>query len=216
MSCYPDNWRVDKSPTAANTLVLFAHGAGADMDHAFMAAVAAGMASADVTVVRFNFPYMQKRQLDGKRRPPDRAPALIADFKQQLQQVIARFQPQQLFLMGKSMGGRMALMLATDPLPEVVRGVICLGYPFLPRGKNEPRLQPLVDCSLPVAIFQGERDSFGNRQQLQQWPLPPGVQVHIVCDGDHSFKPRKSARVSLDDNLSSVIDGSLSFIRSWI
>ncbi|MCL1073551.1 alpha/beta fold hydrolase [Shewanella dokdonensis] len=216
MSCYPDNWCVDKSQVASNTLVLFAHGAGADMQHTFMATIAQGLAAGGVDVVRFNFPYMQQSQLDGKRRPPNRAPVLLADFQQQLQLTIELLQPAHIILMGKSMGGRMAVMLAADVLPARVRGVICLGYPFLPKGKTAPRLAALQDCRLPVLIYQGERDSFGTQQQLQQWSLPAAVQLQWVSDGDHSFLPRKSASVTLHDNLTAVIHGSLLYIRSLL
>ena len=216
MSCYPDNWCVDKSRVSSNTLVLFAHGAGADMQHAFMATIAQGMAVGGVDVVRFNFPYVQQRQLDGTRRPPNRAPELLADFQQQLQLAIELLQPAHIILMGKSMGGRIATMLAADNLPEIVRGIICLGYPFLPKGKTAPRLAALQACRLPVMIYQGERDSFGDQRQLQQWSLPASVQLQWVSDGDHSFQPRKSASVTLAENFTSVISGSLSYIRSLV
>ncbi|WP_228730324.1 alpha/beta fold hydrolase [Shewanella yunxiaonensis] len=216
MSCYPDNWRVDKGNADSNTVVLFAHGAGADMDSEFMVAIAQGLAANGLDVVRFNFPYMAKCRLDGKRRPPDRAPALLENFRQQLRLVTELFAPDQIILMGKSMGGRMAIMLASEDLLAEVRGVICLGYPFLPKGKLLPRLEPLQQCRLPLMIFQGERDSFGGKVQIPQWHLPTSLNLNFVDDGDHSFVPRKAAATSLAMNYAKVIDGSLSFIRSLL
>lgn len=136
------NWLLDKGKDS-DTLVLFAHGAGADMHSDFMADYAALLTASGPSVLRFNFPYMVKRGEDGKRRPPDRAPALLQSFEQTLAAAVAEFAPKRLFLMGKSMGGRMAAMLAAnDKLAMPPCGVICLGYPFLPPKKTEPRLEP--------------------------------------------------------------------------
>lgn len=80
---------------------LFAHGAGAGMDHDFMTRVAEGIAEHGIRVVRFNFPYMVKRSEDGKKRPPDRAPKLLEAFEE----VIERYSDESLVIGGKSMGG---------------------------------------------------------------------------------------------------------------
>lgn len=109
---------------------IFAHGAGADMDHDFMAAVASGLAARGIRVVRFNFPYMVKRAEDGKRRPPDRAPKLLEAFEA----VIAEYASGSVVIGGKSMGGRMASLLSDHPQ---VAGIACLGFPFHPPGKPE-------------------------------------------------------------------------------
>lgn len=86
----------------AQPIFVFAHGAGAGMDHPFMAAVAQGLASKGIQVVRFNFPYMVKRAEDGKKRPPDRAPKLLEAY----QAVIADVAGQKpVVIGGKSMGG---------------------------------------------------------------------------------------------------------------
>lgn len=111
-------------------LFVFAHGAGAGMEHDFMTAVAKGLVEQGIRVVRFNFPYMVKRSEDGKKRPPDRAPKLLEAYSE----VIAHFASSPVVIGGKSMGGRMASLLAEL---ELVAGIACLGFPFHPPGKPE-------------------------------------------------------------------------------
>ncbi|HCE52046.1 MAG TPA: dienelactone hydrolase, partial [Shewanella baltica] len=133
MSCCPDKPSFVLEGEPASTVVLLAHGAGANMDSEFMQAMSAGLVAKGYQVMRFNFPYMQANAVDGKRRPPDRAPKLIVCFTQKLD--IAHSQPEveRVVLMGKSMGGRMAALLACDPaLAARINRVICLGYPFVP------------------------------------------------------------------------------------
>lgn len=134
-------------------LFIFAHGAGAPMEHAFMTAVAQGLAKEGIRVVRFNFPYMAKRAEDGKKRPPDRAPKLLEAFSE----VIASVTDDPVIIGGKSMGGRMASLLSEHPL---VKGIACLGFPFHPPGKPEKfKGEHLQTLSKPTLILQGERDT---------------------------------------------------------
>ena len=109
---------------------VFAHGAGAGMDHEFMQSVAKGLAFKGIRVIRFNFPYMIKRAEDGKRRPPDRAPKLLEAYREIIEQVDA----DKLVIGGKSMGGRMASHLSEV---DKVEAMACLGFPFHPPGKPE-------------------------------------------------------------------------------
>ncbi|QSX31787.1 alpha/beta fold hydrolase [Shewanella cyperi] len=211
---------------ATDTLVIFAHGAGADMDSDFMADMARGLALRGVPVLRFNFPYMQKRREDGKRRPPDRAPVLLDCFAEVLEQATKRFKPKRVFLLGKSMGGRMATLFSASPVSAnpvaasseassaqaQIAGVICLGYPFLPPKGKEVRLAPVSDCPVPLLIVQGERDSFGNREQVLAWQLPEKVGLCWIPDGDHSLKPRKASGHSLEGNLALAVDACMAFI----
>lgn len=213
MNYSPDDCRFDSAPNA-DTLLIFAHGAGADMQHPFMQAITDLLVAQGFAVLRFNFPYMQKRAEDGKRRPPDRAPKLLVRFNEVLQQVCREQRYQRVFLLGKSMGSRMATILAGEPLPDIVNGVISLGYPFLPKGKTEPRLEAIEQCRLPLLIVQGERDSFGTQLQLQQWPLPANVALEFLPDGDHSFEPRKSADVSATQNYQQAVAAITAFVRS--
>ncbi|MCG6262195.1 alpha/beta fold hydrolase, partial [Vibrio vulnificus] len=168
-------------------LFIFAHGAGAPMEHAFMTAVAQGLAKEGIRVVRFNFPYMAKRAEDGKKRPPDRAPKLLEAFSE----VIVSVTDDPVIIGGKSMGGRMASLLSEHPL---VKGIACLGFPFHPPGKPEKfKGEHLQTLSKPTLILQGERDTFGTQTECQHFEFSSMVRLAFLPDGDHSFKPRKSS-----------------------
>lgn len=174
-------------PESAEHTFIFAHGAGAGMEHDFMADVAVKVANKGIRVVRFNFPYMVKRTEDGKKRPPDRAPVLLDAFRE----VIAEYGTEKTVIGGKSMGGRMASHLGDI---DGLRGIVCLGFPFHPPGKPEKNKgEHLATLAVPTLILQGERDTFGNRAELETYPLSANVQLTFIPDGDHSFKPRKAS-----------------------
>lgn len=162
---------------------LFAHGAGAPMDTPFMNSVAEGMAEQGIRVVRFEFPYMARRRQGGKRGAPDRQPILLDTWRQ----VIDAFGGGgHVFIGGKSMGGRMATMIADE---AHVRGVVCFGYPFHPPGKTEQlRIAHLEHARTPMLIVQGTRDPFGTRDEVAGYPLSPAVTIAWIEKGDHSLK----------------------------
>ena len=141
------------------------------MDHEWMEAVAEGLAAAGIRVVRFEFPYMASRRTDGKRRSPDRPAVLEQTWRDR----IAEFGGgSSLFIGGKSMGGRVASMVADS---EHVRGLVCLGYPFHPPGKPEKtRTEHLAELSTPALIVQGERDPFGTRDDVAGYTLSKSIQ----------------------------------------
>ena len=194
-------------PADAPLTLVLAHGAGTLMDHPFLETVARGLAEAGVHVVRFEFPYMVIRRATGKRRPPDRMPALEASYRQVLAQVGGR-----LVLGGQSMGGRVAARLAAEPQ---ARGVLVLGYPFHPPKKPEKlRLEPLAAPPVPVLVLQGERDPFGTPAQVATYALGETVQVGWLPDGDHSFVPRKRSGHTEAGNLASAIAQAAAFLLS--
>jgi predicted alpha/beta-hydrolase family hydrolase len=173
-------------PAEADIVVALAHGAGAPMDSPFMAAYAAGLAAAGLRVARFEFPYMAGRRR-GERAGPDREPVLREVWRS----VIDEFGPERLVIGGKSMGGRMASLVADE---AHVRGLVCLGYPFHPTGKpTQLRVAHLAKLATPALIVQGERDPFGTRSEVAGYTLSPAIALHWLADGDHSFKPRKSS-----------------------
>ncbi|MFP6743600.1 MAG: alpha/beta family hydrolase, partial [Alphaproteobacteria bacterium] len=98
-------------PDDATLTVALAHGAGAAMDSPFMNAFAEGLGSAGFRVARFEFPYMQRRRAEGTRRPPDRPPVLIETWRAVIAELTCS---SKLVVGGKSMGGRMASMIADD------------------------------------------------------------------------------------------------------
>src|SRR5690606_16450036 len=138
----------------AHATVLLAHGAGAPMDSDFMNAMSEALCERGIAVARFEFPYMARRRVEGGKRPPDRQPVLLAAFADMLQRM-----PGRCFVGGKSLGGRMASLLAAEGAD--VSGVVCFGYPFHPPGKPEnTRTAHLPGLSVPMLVCQGERDPF--------------------------------------------------------
>ncbi|WP_394241945.1 alpha/beta fold hydrolase [Vibrio astriarenae] len=200
-----DNWIMDGHEQ--HPVFIFAHGAGAGMEHEFMSQVAAQIAAQDIHVVRFNFPYMEKRAEDGKRSPPDRAPKLLEAYTQ----VIESFAPRKVVIGGKSMGGRMASLLAEHPS---VTGVVCMGFPFHPPGKPENyKGDHLATAENPCLILQGERDAFGTKQELSEFKLASSIDVVFIPDGDHSFKPRKRSGFTEQGNLTLAAQQAATFIK---
>jgi predicted alpha/beta-hydrolase family hydrolase len=112
------------------------------------------------------------------------------------------------------MGGRMASMLLEESAAE---GCICMGYPFHPPGKPEKlRTQHLLSINKPLLILQGERDTFGKREEIASFNLSQQIQVSYLADGDHSFKPRKASGHNLEANLHKAIEHSAAFIRTHL
>ncbi|ODP95814.1 alpha/beta hydrolase [Salinivibrio sp. SS3] len=198
-------------PETATDWVIFAHGAGAGKDHEFMADMAARIGK-HCKVVRFNFPYMGKREQEGKKRPPDRAPKLLAHFESVIEHVDdVRPAGSRLWLAGKSMGGRMASHL-TDH--GSVSGVICFGFPFHPPGKPEKyKGEHLASVERPLLIVQGARDTFGREEEIKSYSLSPSIEVVIAPDGDHSLKPRKASGYTESDNRQWAVDSLYQFIK---
>ncbi|WP_439833628.1 alpha/beta fold hydrolase [Aeromonas enteropelogenes] len=188
--------------------ILLAHGAGAGMEHAFLAELSRLLAGPDIEVVRFNFPYMIKRAQDGKRRPPDRQPALLEHWRQ----MVREFAHPKLFLAGKSMGGRMAAEIAGE---MNAAGLLILGYPFHPPAKPDRwRGEVLKQITTPTLLLQGERDTFGSRAELVDFPFSSAVSVHWLTDGDHGFKPRKASGVSEQENLQQAANEIRRFVTN--
>ncbi|MCF4171725.1 alpha/beta family hydrolase [Vibrio sp. McD22-P3] len=189
-------------------LFLFAHGAGAGMDHEFMQDVTTRLAEKGVRVARFNFPYMEKRAIDGRKRPPDRAPKLLEAMTAVIEEV-ADGQP--IVIGGKSMGGRMASMLSEHPM---VQSIACLGFPFHPPGKPENyKGAHLATIDKPILIIQGERDTFGKFEEFEQFEFSDQVSTSFIPDGDHSFKPRKSSGFTEAQNRQLAVDRLALFIK---
>lgn len=196
---------------AARGTIILAHGAGAPMDSPFMEFMAAGLAERKFRVVRFEFPYMQAKRDSGRSKPPDREPVLRQTWLDVIEQVRGnRPAPGKLLIGGKSMGGRIASLIADAAQPD---GLICLGYPFHPTGRPEKlRVDHLRTLKTPALIVQGERDPFGTREEVTGYKLPRKLRVHWLTDGDHSFKPRKSSGATEESNWTEAIDAIEAFV----
>ncbi|BCH22380.1 alpha/beta hydrolase family protein [Mesorhizobium sp. L-8-3] len=200
-----DNFLTD-GPDDAHATILLAHGAGAPMDSASMTATARALAAARFRVARFEFGYMAARR-EGARKPPPRAETLIPEYKAAVAELSAAGP---LIIGGKSMGGRVASMVA-DELHAAGRiaGLLCLGYPFHPPAKPEQlRTKHLADLRTPTLICQGTRDDFGARDEVAGYTLSDSIEILWLEDGDHDLKLRKAVSgFSAADHLKTLAEG---------
>lgn len=199
---------IENGPKKADCSVVLAHGAGAAMDTEFMNTFAEGIAAAGHYVVRFEFPYMAERRRTGKKKAPNREPQL----RQTWHEVLEGVQSDRVIIGGKSMGGRIASLIADE---SAVDGLICLGYPFHPVGKPEKlRTEHLAKLKTPTLIIQGERDNFGKREEVADYKLSKSIRLHWLTDGDHSFKPRKASGLTAQDNWADGVAAAVEFLSN--
>ncbi|KQV33334.1 MULTISPECIES: alpha/beta family hydrolase [unclassified Rhizobium] len=205
------NFIFDGEPDAGVTILL-AHGAGAPMDSASMNAAAASLAGAGFRVARFEFGYMAARRSEGVRKPPPKAEKLNPEFIVAIESLAAKGP---LIIGGKSMGGRVASMVADGLFAEGrIAGLLCLGYPFHPPGKPENlRTKHLENLQTPTFIVQGTRDEFGTRPEVEGYSLSKNIRVFWLEDGDHDLKPRKSiSGFSAADHLKTMAAA----VQDWV
>ncbi|MGH7780603.1 MAG: alpha/beta family hydrolase [Candidatus Binataceae bacterium] len=190
---------IDGPPTAARSIAL-AHGAGAPMDTPFMQTIARGLGAAGIRVIRFEFPYMRRRRETGARRAPDPGRLLIASWRDTINEL---GNANRLVIGGKSLGGRIASMVADE---AGAAGVVCLGYPFHPPGRPaQTRIKHLEVMRTAALILQGTRDSFGHPDEVRDYQLSHAIRIEWLEDGDHSFKPRIRSGRTEADNLRKAI-----------
>jgi predicted alpha/beta-hydrolase family hydrolase len=198
---------MNEPPGAASRLTIaLAHGAGAAMDSPFMEEVALALAAESFRVARFEFPYMEELRRTGERGRPDLPSVLESTWLTVIQQLGP---PSALVIGGKSMGGRIASMVADK---AGVKGLVCLGYPFHPTGSpGTLRVAHLESLKTPALFLQGERDTLGNREEISGYRLSPSIRIVFLPDGDHSFKPRKASGRSYPENMTQAIKEIVSF-----
>ena len=182
------------------------------MDSPFMVAFAEGLTASDMCVGRFEFSYMQRRRAEGTKRPPDQAPKLMECWTDVIAEVRGTMpKGGKLIIGGKSMGGRMASLVADD---AGVDGLVCLGYPFHPPGRPEKtRTDHLEGLKTPTLIVQGTRDTMGGTEAVAGYSLSSKIELQWLEDGDHSFKPRKKSGRTEDQNWQEGITGVASFVK---
>lgn len=194
------NFLID-GPRDAEKTFIFAHGAGGPMVSPFMKSIAGGIGAAGIRVVRFEFPYMAAR-----KRRPDPQKILLDSWRSVVSELGS---PGNFVIGGKSMGGRMASMVA-DGLE--VAGLLCYGYPFHPPGKPESlRTEHLQTLRTKALIVQGTRDSFGSRVEVESYSLPSTIQIEWIEGGDHSLKTASSRG---GETLQLAVDHGVRFITS--
>jgi len=184
------------------------------MDSPFMELYNEFACLSGLAIARFEFSYMAERRKTDGRRPPPRADKLIGEFESAISRVRDEANGK-LAIGGKSMGGRVAAMVAGGERASTIEAVVCLGYPLHPPGKPDNlRLPPLLESKRPVLICQGKRDPLGTREEIDDLDLPEFVTAHWLEDGDHDFKPRKRAGVSWQENVASAAEATARFLNS--
>jgi predicted alpha/beta-hydrolase family hydrolase len=197
-----------QGPPDASIRFVLAHGAGAGMRAPFMDAIASGLVAQRLGVVRFEFPYMRERSAGGARRAPDRTSVLRETW---VEVVHALGDPRTLVIGGKSMGGRIASMVADE---TGVQGLVCLGYPFHPPGKPQAlRTAHLAALKTRTLIIQGTRDTMGTREEVARYTLSPAIELLWIEDGDHSLRPRRRSGMSEAQALERTVAAMLAFAR---
>lgn len=183
-------------PKDATAALVLAHGAGAGMEHPFLASVSRELASRKVATLRFQFPYMER----GSKRPDSPAVAK-ATVRAAVVEARRRLPGLPLFAGGKSFGGRMTSQAqAEDPLPAVV-GLVFFGFPLHPAGKPSiKRADHLAAIRLPLLFLQGNRDALADLDLLSKVLRQHGDRATLETfeDADHAFHVRKSSG-STDD-----------------
>lgn len=179
----------------AKAVCILAHGAGAPMDSTFMEWMSSALVAQDIHVVRFEFTYMAQRRTGGSKRPPPKMPILVDEFAHVCAEVsnIPELAGLPLYIGGKSMGCRVATLLAASSLlSSTVQGVVCFGYPFHPQKQPEKtRIAHLPAVAVPLVIVQGSRDALGNPDDIQQYTLPPHLHMNWLETANHDFVPLK-------------------------
>ncbi|MCY1410373.1 hypothetical protein D9M71_257420 [compost metagenome] len=175
-----------------------------------MSDMAQRLAAHGVNVLRFEFPYMAQRRVDGGKRPPNPAAKLLECWREVYAQV-RRHVTGRLAIGGKSMGGRMASLLADELGADAL---VCLGYPFYAVGKpDKPRVEHLAELKTPTLIVQGERDALGNREAVAGYALSPAIKVSWLVAGDHDLKPLKASGFSHEQHLQAAAERVADFLK---
>lgn len=190
-------------PAAARWLYLLAHGAGAGMEHPFLAAVATRLAERGVASLRYQFPYMEA----GRRRP-DVQPILLATVRAAVAAAAREAPDLRLLAGGKSMGGRMtSLAAASESLPGV-EALVFLGFPLHPAGKpGIERAEHLSRVAVPMLFLQGTRDRLADLELLRPVcdRLGARAELHVVDGGDHSFAVLKRSGRGADEVVEELV-----------
>jgi len=198
-------------PPKPRACFVFAHGAGAGMTHAFMAAVASGLAERDVATLRYQFPYMEK----GSKRP-DPPGIAHATVRAAVAAAAQRCGGVPLIAGGKSFGGRMTSQAqAKAPLPGVV-GLAFFGFPLHAAGKpSSERGDHLSEVKIPMLFLQGTGDKLAELDQLKPVVKKLGsrAMLHLVEAADHSFHvPARSGRRD-SEVMTEILDGFVAWIE---
>lgn len=197
-------------PTDARACYVLAHGAGADMRHAFMEKVATGLAARGIATLRYNFPYMEKKQ--GRPDTPAVAHAAVrAAVAEAARQCVGL----KLVAGGKSFGGRMTSQAQAKAQLAGVKGLAFLGFPLHAADKPSiERADHLAEIGIPMLFIQGDRDKLADIEHLKPVIAALGskAKLHVIAGGDHSFAVLRKSGRSNDEALTEVLDT----LAAWI
>ncbi|MBD3649696.1 MAG: alpha/beta fold hydrolase [Pseudomonadales bacterium] len=198
-----------RDPGSPVALLILGHGAGADMHHAHMEAIATALAGHDIATLRFNFPFMEQ----GRRRT-DRPEVCIETIDHAVALASARLPGIDLYAGGHSFGGRMASHYCAGHAGKRIRGLVCFSFPLHPAGKpGDKRAAHFDDIRLPVLFVNGTRDALAESSLLESsvTTLRDGT-IHWLDTADHSFKILKRSRQSDED----VYEEAARVTREWL
>jgi len=196
-------------PDDSTVTLILAHGAGAPMDSPFLEKFARGLADRGIRVARFEFPYMHARREEGRGGPPDRTPVLLDAWRAAYAAVEAD-SAGRVAIGGKSLGGRMASMIADE---VGAAGLVCLGYPFHPPGQpTKLRTAHLETLRTPTLIVQGTRDPFGTPEDVAGYALSPAIRIEWLESGEHSWKPLARSGRTEAQNMEQGIEAVAGFL----
>lgn len=163
-----------------------------------MTSLVEALVTVGLRVARFEFPYMAARR-EGGRRPPDREPVLRSTWHAVIRELSTGMPPSRLAIGGRSMGGRIATMVADE---SEVGAVVCFGYPFHPpKAPTKLRVAHLEHLRTRTLIVQGERDPFGDCAEVAGYPLSSAIELAWCPDGDHALRPRRRSGHTEASNL---------------
>lgn len=190
-------------------MYVFAHGAGAGMNHPFMQRAAEALEHRGIVTHRFEFPYMQAKQ-----RRPDPPAIAEAAVRKAVAEAARTYPGLPILAGGKSFGGRMTSQAqASAPMPGV-RGLVFFGFPLHPPGRpGTSRAEHLTAVDVPMLFLQGTRDVFAQLDLLRK--VITGVSdratLHLIEEGDHSFKvPKRTGKTETD-----VMNELADTIQQW-
>jgi predicted alpha/beta-hydrolase family hydrolase len=199
-----------QSPARPRACYVLAHGAGAGMNHPFMAAVADGLAERGVATLRYQFPYMEQ----GRKRP-DSPPLAHTTVRAAVAEADRMLPDVPLFAGGRSFGGRMTSQAQAKAALAHVRGLAFLGFPLHPAGRpSQDRAEHLFDVNVPMLFLQGTRDALAELDQLKPVCKALGrrATLELFEAADHSFHvPARSGRKDAE-----VLVEMLDLLTGWI
>lgn len=171
-------------------ILILAHGSGAGMNHPFMQDIALLLQELNITVVLFNFPYME----EGKKAP-GAAKKNIFVWKVVTEAIAKQYSGNRIYIGGKSYGGRIASHLFAEQKPSAIKGIIYLGFPLHAPGKDgTDRAAHLTDITVPQLFLQGTKDKLARKDLIKKVTNSlPNSSLKFFKDADHSFHVPKRA-----------------------